>query len=60
MGLFKRYYETFRANGQNEAFCFEDNHYSYAEFLSKINGIRFLIEQNENYSPGVTCWGYML
>lgn len=60
MSLFKRYYETFRANGHNEAFCFEDEHYSYVEFLSKINGIRSLIEQNVNYSPespvGVICY----
>jgi hypothetical protein len=45
MSLFKRYYEAFRANGKNEAFCFENEHYSYDEFVRKINGIRFLIEQ---------------
>ncbi len=60
MGLFKRYYEAFRTNEKNEAFCFEDEHYSYADFLIKINRIRFLIEQSENYSPqtpiGVICY----
>jgi D-alanine--poly(phosphoribitol) ligase subunit 1 len=60
MSLFKRYYEAFRANGKNEAFCFENEHYSYDEFVRKINGIRFLIEQSENYSPempvGIICY----
>ena len=60
MNLFKRYCEAFRANGKNEAFCFEDEHYSYTDFFVKINGIRALIEKNENYSPenpvGVICY----
>jgi len=51
MDLFKRYYESFRINGKNEAFCFEDEHYTYADFLTKINGIRLLIGRNKNYSP---------
>jgi D-alanine--poly(phosphoribitol) ligase subunit 1 len=60
MSLFKRYYEAFRANGQNEAFCFEDDHFTYADFLSKINGIRGLMESDPDYSPetpvGVICY----
>ncbi len=60
MDLFKRYYEAFRINGKNEALCFENEHYSYDDFLTKINGIRYLIERNRNFSPespvGVMCY----
>lgn len=60
MNLFKRYYDTFEAYGQNEAFCFEDEHITYTEFINKINGIRFLIESSQNYSSeapvGVICF----
>jgi acyl-CoA synthetase (AMP-forming)/AMP-acid ligase II len=60
MNLFERYCEIFREYGHHDAFCHDEDLYSYEEFLGIINGIRMKLEDHREFAPetpaGIICF----
>lgn len=59
MNLIQKYFEAFCANSEREAFCLQDESYSYREFLQHVNGSRQLLESQPGFKSqmpvGVLC-----
>jgi len=59
MNLIQKYYDAFCTNSDREAFCLQDEKYSYREFFQFVNGCRQLLESQPGFKPqmpvGVLC-----
>jgi D-alanine--poly(phosphoribitol) ligase subunit 1 len=59
MNLIQKYFDTFCRNSSRDAFCLQNEKYSYHEFLHFVNGSRQLLESQPDFKPqipvGVLC-----
>ncbi len=59
MNLIERFFKGFVTNSQNVAFSLNSEEYTYAQFLSLVNGSRMLLESQTEFSPqrpvGIFC-----
>ena len=59
MNLIERFYESFKQFSDRRAFCIGGQDFSYAEFLSYIEGSRILLDDNTPHNKlpvGVLCF----